>query len=362
MNDTIVAIALSGGVDSLVSGFLIKKNFKNVFGIHFTTGYEKISLDIKTLENQLGFPVHIVDLSRIFETQVVQYFILTYLKGKTPNPCVICNQKIKFNALWEEARAMGANAIATGHYATIINSLSFPEKKISKPFLAKGMDPLKDQSYFLSMLRPEQLEHIIFPLAGLTKSQVKNLAKENNLTPLTPSESQDICFIHDKDFSKFIFQKKNLGPKPGNIVDLHGKKIGTHQGLHTFTIGQRRGINCPASEPYYVRHKELSTNTLVVCFKKDLTQKQMQVEKIVWNYPLINKNCKTDGINGIKEAKESLGIITKIRYSHKGALSRLTFANNLCHVIFDEPQPAVTPGQTAVFYKDDQVLGAGIIK
>jgi len=359
MNDTIVAIALSGGVDSLVSGFLIKKKFKNVFGLHFTTGYEKTSVNIKALENQLGFPVHIVDLSQIFETQVVQYFISTYLTGKTPNPCVICNQKIKFNALWEKARALGANAIATGHYATIVNSLSFPEKKISQPFLAKGTDSVKDQSYFLSMLTPEQLEHIIFPLAGFTKSQVKNLAKENNLTPLTPSESQDICFIHDKDFSQFIIKKKDLSPKPGNIVDLHGKKLGTHQGLHAFTIGQRRGINCPASEPYYVRHKNLSTNTLVVCFKKDLAQKQMQVDKIVWNYPLINKGGK---IKGIKEAKESLEVITKIRYSHKGAVSRLTFANNLGLVIFDEPQSAVTPGQAAVFYKNDRVLGAGIIK
>ena len=362
MNDTIVAIALSGGVDSLVSGLLIKKKFKNVFGIHFTTGYEKTSINAKVLENQLGFPVYIVDLSQIFETQVVQYFISTYLKGKTPNPCVICNQKIKFNALWEKARALGANAIATGHYATIVNSLSFPEKKISQPFLAKGIDPVKDQSYFLSMLSLEQLERVIFPLAGFTKSQVKNLAKENNLTSLTPSESQDICFIHDKDFSQFIIKKKGLSPKSGNIIDLHGKKVGIHKGLHTFTIGQRRGINCPASEPYYVRHIDLSTNTLVVCFKKDLVQNQMQVDKIIWNYPFINKINKIDKSNGIKKAKENLKVITKIRYSHKGAASQLTFDNNLCNVIFDEPQSAVTPGQAAVFYKNDRVLGAGIIK
>ncbi len=358
MNDPVVAIALSGGVDSLVSGFLIKKKYKKVFGIHFTTGYEKRPVNAKDLEKQLGFPVHTVDLSQIFEAQVVQYFISTYLKGKTPNPCVICNQKIKFKALWEKARALGANAIATGHYATIVNSLSFPHENISQPFLAKGADPVKDQSYFLSMLKPDQMERIIFPLAGFTKSRVKAMAKENNLTPITPGESQDICFIPDKDFSQFIVEKNNLTPASGNIVDIHGKKVGTHKGLHTFTIGQRRGINCPASEPYYVQHIDLSNNTLKVCFKKDLAQKQMQVEKIVWNYPLTDLTNN----NGTRETPEILNVTTKIRYSHKGAVAKLTPHNDLCNVVFEEPQFAVTPGQAAVFYKDDRVLGAGIIK
>jgi tRNA-specific 2-thiouridylase len=347
MTSPVVAIALSGGVDSLVSGFLIKKAYKKVFGIHFTTGYEKTPTNVKSLENQLGFPVHAIDLAHVFEEQVVEYFMSTYLDGKTPNPCLICNKQIKFGALWEKAAALGADAIATGHYATIVNPLSFPEREISKSWLEKGADLLKDQSYFLSMLDSDQLERIIFPLAGFSKPQVKELAKKNNLTPTTPSESQDICFISDTGFSQFIIEKKKISPKPGAIKNIDGQIVGTHKGLHAFTIGQRRGINCPAQEPYYVRHIDLSTNTLLVCFKKDLAQTKMQVENIIWNY------------SGPQDIST---MTTKIRYSHKGAASRLVRKGTSGQVVFNEPQFAVTPGQAAVFYQENRVLGAGIIQ
>ncbi len=347
MAHPVVAIALSGGVDSLVAGFLIKKAYKKVFGIHFTTGYEKNPFNGKSLENQLGFPVHTIDLSHVFEEKVVEYFVSTYLGGKTPNPCLICNKQIKFGALLEKATELGADAIATGHYATIVNPLAFPEKEISKNWLEKGADPLKDQSYFLSLLDYDQLERIILPLAGFSKSQVKALAKKNNLTPTAPGESQDICFIQDTSFSQFLIEKKGISPKPGPIKDINGKIVGTHKGLHAFTIGQRRGINCPASEPYYVRHLDLSSNTLVVCFKKDLAQTKMQVGNIIWNY---------------SGSQEISTMITKIRYSHKGASSRLIRKGDQGQVIFDEPQFAITPGQAAVFYMDNRVVGAGIIK
>ena len=348
----VVAIALSGGVDSLVSGFLIKKAYNNVFGIHFTTGYEAIPTDVKALENQLGFPVHSIDLSCVFEEKVVQYFISTYLAGKTPNPCVICNQQIKFGVLLEKAMEMGADALATGHYATIVNPLSFPNmntlnKNISNSWLEKATDLTKDQSYFLSLLEPSQLEKIILPLAGYTKVKVKQLARENHLTPTTPGESQDICFINDAGFSQFIIKKNGIVPKPGSIKDIHGKIVGTHQGLHAFTIGQRRGLNCPAAQAYYVRHIDLATNTLVVCFKQDLAQTNMQVENIVWNYP---------------DTPEKSTLTTKIRYSHKGAASHLLRNGSTGQVIFDAPQLAITPGQAAVFYQGNRVLGAGIIK
>ncbi len=347
MPPPVVAIALSGGVDSLVAGFLIKKAYNNVFGIHFTTGFEKTLTNVKSLEQQLGFPVHTIDLSRVFEKEVVQYFMDTYLAGKTPNPCVVCNKQIKFGVLLEKARELGADALATGHYATIVNPLVFPERKISKSWLEKGTDPLKDQSYFLSMLSSDQLERIILPLAGYSKSQVKAVAKKNNLIPTAPGESQDICFIQDTSFSQFIIDKKGILPKPGNIKDPTGKIVGTHKGLHAFTIGQRRGIDCPASEPYYVRQIDLSTNTLVVCFKSDLAAGKMQVENIIWNY---------------FENKEILTMTTKIRYSHKGAPSQLNRNGASGQVIFDVPQLAITPGQAAVFYKDNRVLGAGIIQ
>ena len=347
MPSPVVAIALSGGVDSLVSGFLIKKAHKNVFGIHFTTGYETTPIDVNALEKQLGFQVFAIDLSSVFEKKVVQYFMSTYLEGKTPNPCLICNRQIKFGALLDKAFALGADAIATGHYATIVNPLSFPNQNISNSWLEKSADPLKDQSYFLALLEPHQLDKIILPLAGYTKTQVKALAKENNLIPTTPGESQDICFIHDTGFSQFIIKKKGIIPKPGNIKDIHGKTVGTHKGLHAFTIGQRRGLNCPASEPYYVQHIDLATNTLVVCFKQDLAQTKMQVENIVWNYP---------------DHQEISTMTTKIRYSHQGAISHIVRDGSAGQVIFDLPQLAITPGQAAVFYEENRVLGAGIIQ
>jgi tRNA-uridine 2-sulfurtransferase len=345
MPSPVVAIALSGGVDSLVSGFLIKKAYDNVFGIHFTTGYETIPTNVADLENQLGFPVHTIDLASVFEEKVVQYFISTYLEGKTPNPCLICNQQIKFGALLEKALEMGADALATGHYATIVNPLSFPDRDNS--WLEKAVDPTKDQSYFLALLESRQLEKIILPLAGFTKARVKQLALENHLVPTTPGESQDICFIQDTGFSQFIIRKKGILPKPGAIKDIHGKIVGTHEGIHAFTIGQRRGLNCPASQPYYVRNIDLATNTVVVCFKQDLAQTKMQVGNIIWNDSATHKIST---------------MTTKIRYSHKAAASRLLRNGSTGQVFFDQPQLAITPGQAAVFYDGNRVLGAGIIQ
>ncbi len=347
MKSPTVAIALSGGVDSLVSGFLIKQAYENVFGIHFTTGYETSPVDTQTLETQLGFPVHTMDLTQAFEEDVVQYFISTYMAGKTPNPCIVCNQKIKFGHLLTQALSLGADALATGHYATIINKFSFPDRDISRSYLEKGADPKKDQSYFLSMLRSDQLDKLIFPLAALTKPEVKEVAREHNLKPSVPSESQDICFIPERSFADFIIQKQKTAPEPGNIVDTNGKIVGCHRGLHTFTVGQRRGINVPAAEPYYVRQINMADNTLEVCFKKDLARTTMEVDKIIWNYP---------------ETKDIHTITTKIRYSHGGGASKLSRKGSKGKVIFDTPQNAITPGQVAVFYKGNRVVGAGIIQ
>lgn len=348
MNNPVIAVALSGGVDSLVTGFLLKKQFKQVFGIHFSNGYETSPTDIKALEEQLGFPVYPVDLSQQFEKKVVQYLINTYLKGETPNPCLICNRDIKFGEFLNQAGTMGAEYLATGHYARVINEISAPDRFEGHAFLEKGDDPLKDQSYFLSLLSQEQLNKILFPLSGMTKTEVKAVAKKNGLTPLQSNESQDICFIHDDSLAAFIARKHPVLPKPGDIVDINGTLVGRHSGLHQFTIGQRRGINCPAAEPYYVKKIDMTHNRLVVCFKKDLSFPDMLVGQLVWNKRPDNP------ISGIE---------TKIRYNHTGVSSTLTLNNDdTCFVKFDTPQMAVTPGQGAVFYKDNRVLGAGIIQ
>ncbi|MFH2058065.1 MAG: tRNA 2-thiouridine(34) synthase MnmA [Pseudomonadota bacterium] len=347
MKHPVVAIALSGGVDSLVSGYLLKQKYKHIFGIHFITGYEREPTDLVKLEHQLGFDIHTIDLSFQFEKQVVQYIVKTYLLGKTPNPCLICNREIKFGELLNYARAMGADYLATGHYATIVNPVSFPDQNILHNYLEKGKDQIKDQSYFLSLLTEQQLEHIIFPLAGMIKQDVKALAKSVGISPIQPSESQDICFIHDNNLAQFILQKEQIQPEPGPIIDIQGKIVGRHNGLHQFTIGQRRGINCPSTEPYYVQKIDMAANQLVVCFKKDLSTQIMMVDKINWN----------SSLSGTID-----NITTKIRYAHKGALSTLTLDKNFGRVIFNQPQNAVTPGQGAVFYKENRVLGAGIIQ
>jgi tRNA-uridine 2-sulfurtransferase len=370
MNEPVVAVALSGGVDSLVSGYLLKKQYKHVFGIHFITGYEKNSIDLNFLETELGFPVTKIDLSEDFEEKVVQYFINTYLQGKTPNPCIICNKLIKFGVLLKHAQNMGADYLATGHYANVVNQISCPKKysdnysgkyldpgpnsEINHYCLKKGEDVLKDQSYFLSMLSSRQLGKIIFPLAQMNKKDVKLFAKAKNIRPIHKKESQDICFIHNRDFAKFIMNKKKMTPQSGDIKDIDNKVVGHHKGLHKFTIGQRRGINCPAKEPYYVQNIDIKDNVLKVCFKNDLLKTKLNLEDIVWNG---NKNLQLSDESIIIK-----NIMTKIRYSHKGGLSTLSLNKNCGEVIFEEPQNAITPGQAAVFYRDSKILGAGIIQ
>jgi len=347
MSDSpVVAVALSGGIDSLVAGFLIKQRFKKVFGVHFTTGYEKGLPDVSALSSIFGSPVHTIDLSREFETRVVDYFVSTYMAGKTPNPCIVCNMQIKFKALLKHAQKLGADLMATGHYATVVNRHTPGREEIGQAWLERGADLSKDQSYFLSMLSPKILDRLVFPLADFTKSQVREFAGQHNLVPVVPNESQDICFLPDKNHGAFIIAKTKMPPAPGPVVDGQDRIVGSHQGLHQFTVGQRRGINIPGPAPYYVKKIDMNTNTLHVCFKSDLAQKRMKIEQMVWNYP----------------KKENIKDLTvQIRYGHKAATAGLDW-DGICGIVtFDTPQNAVTPGQAAVFYQENRVLGAGLI-
>ncbi len=328
-----IAIALSGGVDSLVAAHLLKNQGHDLFGIHFKNGYEKEDAKLEKIECQLNIPVRTVQLKDVFEKKVVQYFIATYLKGMTPNPCLMCNRVIKFGALYEAASGLGASLMATGHYV--------------RNNLFKGIDGAKEQSYFLSMVKPEKLTNIIFPLGNMTKKEVLLLAEKNSLTPLEKKESQDICFIKSRSVSDFIISKTGISFKPGDIITPDGEKIGVHHGLHRFTIGQRRGINCPGHEPYYVKAIDMKNNRLVVGLRQELMQKNLIAKDINWLMPPPEAPVKVQ---------------TKIRYSHPPSDSILIPESNQVQIIFDEPQYAVTPGQAAVFYKKDQVMGAGIIQ
>jgi len=336
-----IAIALSGGIDSLVAGYLLKQSYAEVFGIYFSTGYENTSLDLSLISRQLDIEIKHVDLSSIFEDEVVNYFINTYLSGQTPNPCILCNKIIKFGALLEAAKSFGADALATGHYAKI-------ERKNNHFALVKGIDDLKEQSYFLSRLSKQEFNKILFPLGDLTKKKVKNIALKANLSPIEKKESQDICFLKDITISDFIQSKLNIKLKPGNIVNTENEIIGTHKGLQSFTIGQRRGINCPASKPYYVKKIDTENNNLIVAFKEKLYIKQFHVTSLHW----IKDNLKFP-----------IKVTTKIRYNHRQAQSTIIKQNNdaIVNVIFEDKQFAVTPGQTAVFYCNNEVIGSGVI-
>ncbi|MBW2220237.1 MAG: tRNA 2-thiouridine(34) synthase MnmA [Deltaproteobacteria bacterium] len=347
----VTAVAVSGGIDSLVAASLVKEMGDDVIGIHFKTGFETFDPNSESSENnvsniarhissQLDIPVKIMDLSGPFRTKVVDYFIKSYMAGVTPNPCLVCNPAIKFGALLESAKEQGASRFSTGHYAGTETDNTGTIR------LKKGKDQEKDQSYFLAFLTRRHLSFTYFPLWNLTKNEVRSIAKEKGLAPVSNKESQDVCFIRHMSYAGFL-ERQGISTRPGLIIDTEGNILGQHNGLHFFTVGQRRGINCPAKEPYYVLRINTEDNSLTVGFKNELYRKE----------------CRVKDINWICDKPSSpLKMLTRIRYSHKGVLAQvIPTKNQSAIVIFDSEQPAVTPGQGAVFYKGDEVAGGGWI-
>ena len=360
----LTAIALSGGVDSLVAAYLLKQQGHNLIGIHFITGYETDPGDEKSvfpktdicpstpakkdgfyitsqLSDRLGIDVKPLDCRLAFKRKVVDYFIRTYQAGRTPNPCIVCNSTIKFGTVFKFAQNLGASTLATGHYAGI------KRDNQGRFHLIKGVDPKKEQSYFLALMSQKQLARTLFPLGKMTKSQVIKLAQKNGLEPVKKGESQDVCFIRNKNYGEFLALQEGFEPMPGRIVDVNGNLLGHHRGLHLFTIGQRRGINRPHSEPYYVVSMDPGQNLLTVGFKKDLLCFECRVNDINW----INQ-----------KPNSSINIHTRVRYHHNAAASTLfPLTEKTVKLRFEKPQSAITPGQCAVFYQDDEVLGGGWI-
>jgi len=354
---SLIAVEVSGGIDSLTAAFLLKEKGHEVIGIHFITGFEKggdletgngksriqvtaPSIHIESISEQLGIPIKILDCREIFKEKIVTYFKKTYLAGKTPNPCLLCNPEIKFGTVLKYAKKIGAKRIATGHYAK-----TQPDDK-GRQRLFRGDDPTKDQSYFLAFLSQNQLADACFPLGGLNKSDVKKIAEKNGLKPALKKESQDVCFIHGKGYACFL-KEQGIHSSPGPIMEKNGKVIGEHNGLHNFTIGQRRGINCPAPYPYHVLRLDTKNNRLIVGLKQDLFSSICTVEKTNWIFP---------------EPSSPFQAIVKIRYQHNPApaiLEPLSDGNVKIH--FKKPQLSITPGQGAVFYRDKEVLGGGWI-
>lgn len=369
---TTTAIAVSGGIDSLAAAWLLKQQGHNVIGIHFITGFESsatgleraveipmdsahvdasavpdsaafrsASQEMALIAAQLDIPIKLIDCRKAFRARVVDYFTRTYLNGYTPNPCLVCNPNIKFGFILDAARRLGATRLATGHYARV------EKDRQGRYHLLKGVDPLKDQSYFLGFLTQKQLAAACFPLGGMHKSEVKALAAAKGLVPVSQNESQDICFIKGTHYADFILNQTGVKPEAGLIEDVGGNVIGKHQGLHRFTIGQRRGINCPAAEPYYVVRIDMKRNRLVVGFKKDVYATECRVKRINW----------------ISAAPSTpLEVHTRLRYGQREVAATLIPAeDNRAVIRFKEPQASITPGQGAVFYQGNEVLGTGWI-
>jgi tRNA-specific 2-thiouridylase len=356
-----IAIAMSGGVDSLVAAALLKERGHNLLAVHFITGYEPgPPLDdvdsqrswrqlhdqahhrLQPLADALDIPLYIIDLRREFKNLVVDYFVGTYQNGRTPNPCLVCNPAIKFDTLFKRAQDLGATRIATGHYARNIVGDD------GRRHLLRGVDPDKDQSYFLARLTQEQLALAVFPLAELTKAQTRRIAADRSLQPASAVESQDVCFIKNARYGDFLSWQPGFKWHPGPIEDVQGRAIGNHKGLHHYTIGQRKGIDCPAARPYYVVKLDAPRNCLVVGHKEDVFADQCRVSQINWI---------------VQPPKAPLEVLARVRYRHKAVAATLTPLEQTSALVrFVKPEPAVTPGQGAVFYMDDEVLGGGWIQ
>ncbi len=359
----VIAVALSGGIDSLVAAAMLQGQGNELFGIHFVHGYEaeladpsgpsdwqaavtsvmeRARIRLTRMTNPLRIPIHIIDLRSEFKREVVDYFVRTYQSGRTPNPCLTCNPSIKFGVLLEKARSLGATHLATGHYARIRTASN------GRMQLFRGKDHQKEQSYFLARLTQDQLASAVMPLGNYTKDQTRKIAREKGLHPAASQESQDICFIRSGGYSQFLRRQPGFSAQPGPIEDTRGNLIGQHNGLHQYTIGQRRGINCPASEPYYVVRLEPERNCLIVGFQHHLQTETFRVSQINW---IARQPAIPQDIN------------VRIRYRHEAVEARLhPLDDRSAEVVFKTPQSAVTPGQGAVFYHGDEVLGGGWIQ
>ncbi|MDD5136566.1 MAG: tRNA 2-thiouridine(34) synthase MnmA, partial [Candidatus Omnitrophica bacterium] len=309
-----VVAAMSGGVDSSVAADLLKRKGRNVIGVTFrmwpkeecgsSSGRSCCSLEAivraRSVAEKLKIPYYVVDFSEVFKREVIDYFCAEYLKGFTPNPCVVCNEKIKFGKLLEKARSLGALGVATGHYANVGY-----DKKTGRYLLKQGRDKEKDQSYFLFNLSQEQLKSAIFPLGGLTKEKVRTLARKRKLPAFNTVSSQDICFVRDLDYAEYIKKKTGVEIRPGDIVDKAGKVLGRHKGIPFYTIGQRRGLGIAHKEPLYVTGIDIAKNRVIAGPKEEVMRKSLVAGRMNWI--------------SFDRLKEPIRVKAMIRYNSKKA-------------------------------------------
>ena len=365
-----VVCGMSGGVDSSATAALLLEQGFDVIGITLKLwpqdcvnraedkccGPQAVT-DARSVCHQLAIPYYLVDESADFQKHVIQYFADEYKAGRTPNPCVMCNQNLKFGRLIDRADQLGADFIATGHFARVEKvgvqasacSAGTPNREIQPRYLLKrGRDLRKDQSYFLFSLRQDQLARTLFPLGEKTKSDTREVARHCHLKTADKEESMEICFVPDNNYGGFL-QSANLVQKHrGDIVDLHGRVLGQHDGIEFYTIGQRKGLGITTAKPVYVVELDAENNRVVVGDDSALDRDEFVADRCNW-HPFAQLTAPIE-------------VTAKIRYNHPGTPATVTpLANNSVKVKLHTPQRAITPGQAAVFYQDDLVVGGGWI-
>jgi tRNA-specific 2-thiouridylase len=368
-----VVVAMSGGVDSSVSACLLHEQGYEVLGLFMRTGIETPESDpacqvkgrtapgspsaderlrpfrgccsaadaddARSVAGRLGIPCFALNFKEPFD-RIIDYFVDEYAHGRTPNPCILCNDQLKFGRLAEYARAVQADFIATGHYARI-------QQRDGRHCLCRTVDRSKDQSYVLFGIDPDMLPRTLFPVGGMVKDEVREYARRFGLPLHGKPESQDICFVPDRDYARLVRERRPGAFVEGPIVDSHGRQLGRHSGVPNFTIGQRRGLHVAVGSPIYVTHIDAATNTVTVGPREELACVGLRASRVHWLADLPAGPLRAD---------------VQIRYTHRAAPAIVDpVAADRVRVTFDEPQQAVTPGQAAVFYQGDIVLGGGWI-
>jgi tRNA-specific 2-thiouridylase len=351
-----VLVAMSGGVDSSVAAALLKDQgyqvigatmqiWQNEEGVERENGCCSLTAvsDARRVADKLGIPFYVLNFRDIFKEKVIDYFVREYTAGRTPNPCIICNKEVKFEALLEKAISMGMDYIATGHYAQV-------EQKRGRYLLKKSKSKAKDQTYALYNLTQDQLAHTLFPLGKFkTKEEVRKIAAKYGLGTAKKPDSQEICFIEDNDYGKYISENVENDTSEGNFVDTKGNILGKHKGIYNYTVGQRKGLGIQSNKPLYVIDIDIIKNEVVIgddseTFSRELTARDL-------NWILIDR------------LEKDMKVEAKIRYGSKEAPAIISpLIDDRVKVVFDSPVRAITPGQSVVFYNKEYIVGGGIIE
>lgn len=352
-----VVIGMSGGVDSSVAAYLLKKQGYDVMGVTMQIWQEKDTFEVeeqggccglsavddaRRVANSLEIPYYVMQFRDVFKEKVMDYFVREYLAGRTPNPCIACNRYVKWEALLDKSLALGADYIATGHYAQVV------QLENGRYALKKSVTAAKDQTYALYNLTQEQLSHTLMPVGSYSKENIRKIAADIDLRVANKPDSQEICFIPDNDYASFIKQQAGVQIPEGNFVDMDGQVIGRHKGITNYTVGQRKGLNLSMGKPVFVVEIRPETNEVVIGSNEDVFDRYVYAENV--------------NFMSIPDIEGEMRFTGKIRYAHQGAACTVRkIDENIIECVFDEPQRAATPGQALVLYDGDIVVGGGTI-